>query len=94
MYQTDEGIKASSAIVFTSPVCLSLPNVAVARLYCDGSRGGGMFSLSVSELETVGISGSGKFSALLGMFSKLCDSSAGALWIRCLTVMYDGATSR
>ena len=63
----DEGIKASFVEDFTSPVFLLLPpNVAVARLYCDGNREGSMLSLSVSELETVGVSGSGKFRAALG----------------------------
>jgi hypothetical protein len=56
----DDGINASSVADFMA-FLLSLI-AAVATLYCDGSRGGGMFSLSVSELETVaGISGSSRF---------------------------------
>ena len=81
MNRMDEGISASLGEDFaTSPVFLLSPSVAAARLYCDGRRGAGMFSLLfVSLLEIVGISGSSKFLAALGALSKLCASSAGTL---------------
>ena len=55
MNRMDDGINASSAV----ENFLSSLNAAVARLYPEA---GGMFSLSVSEVETAaGISGSGRF---------------------------------